>query len=291
MNMSQNTIGFLSLFVAAFLYGSQNVATRIAGGVFAPFQSTAIRVIIVILGLIWFVKWKPIQKKDWKWFALRSIGNIISSTGLFFAIAHISVGAALFSFYAGMILTSGIAGYIWYNEKITPIKIVSLVLTAIGLLLIYATKSGLVFNIYIFISVISGAGAAFWSVFSRPISSSYSLLQLVVVDSLFTAIAATGISVGLRESWSSMRLDSSLVSLVYLGFTQMFTGQLVTRGIKIIDAQIGSIILLNDTVIGIVLMYIFFREIPEITVILGGVCIFIASIWPAIAEHKKGKNI
>lgn len=283
--------GFISLFTAAFLYGSQNIATRVAGGAFGPFLSTSLRTLLVVFVLVWFVRWKKILTKDWKWFALRSFGNILSTTGLFFAISKIPVGTALFSFYAGMILTSGILGFFLYKERLTVVKICSLGLTAIGLLLIYLFNSGIAINMYVVVSVIGGAGASLWSVFSRPISSTYSLPQLVVVDSIITSLLCAGLSFGFHESWGVIQWGMPFYAILYLGLTQVFTGQLVTKGFKVVDAQIGSIILLNDTIIGMVLVYIFFREVPAMSVIFGGICIFIASILPVVVEHRKGKKI
>lgn len=288
--MTLQTTGFVSLFAAAFLYGSQNIATRIAGVTIAPFLSTSIRALVVVLLVVWFVPWKRVQASHVKWFFARSGANILSTTGLFFAIAKIPVGSALFSFYAGMILATTIVGYVWYKELLTRVKVLSLMLTALGLLSMYYTKMGFSFNVYIFIAALGGMCAGLWSIFSRPISTSYPLTQLVVLDNGLASILALCVSFVLQESWSGISIGMPLLSLSYLGLTQAFTGQLVAYGFRYIDGQVGSIILLNDTIIGIVLMMIFFKEIPTMPVLLGGICIFLASILPAVAEHKKGKN-
>lgn len=288
--MTEHTIGLLSLFTAAALYGSQNIATRIAGATVAPFLSTSIRALVVVLLVTWFVPWKRVVVSDIKWFLARSSANILSTTGLFFAIAKIPVGSALFSFYAGMILATTIVGHVWYKERMTRIKIISLLLTTIGLLSMYYTNTGFSFNIYIFIAAFGGMCAGLWSICSRPISKSYPLTQLVVLDNALAAILAIGVSLALQESWNGISIGVPLLSLSYLGLTQAFTGQLVAYGFRYIDGQIGSIILLNDTIIGIVLMMIFFKEIPTMPVLVGGVCIFLASILPAVAEHKKGNT-
>lgn len=288
--MSPTTAGFVSLFTAAFLYGSQNIATKIAGVSVAPFLSTSIRALVVVLLVIWFVSWKRVARKHILWFVARSSANILSTTGLFFAITKIPVGIALFSFYAGMILATTLVGSIWYNERMSRIKYISLILTVIGLLCLYLTNSGLVFNVYIFIAAFGGMCAGLWSIFSRPISGHYPLTQLVVLDNALAAIFAMGVSLLLQESWKGIYLGVPVLSLSYLGLTQAFTGQLVAYGFRYIDGQIGSIVLLNDTIIGIVLMALFFKEFPTMQVFIGGICIFLASILPAMVEHKKGRK-
>lgn len=285
--MSQSLLGTLALFTAALLYGSQNIATRITGVGFGPFLSTALRAFVVVIALFWFMKWKRIQPRDWKWFSLRAIGNVIATTCIFIAVNNMPIGAALFSFYAGLILSGGLFGILFYKEKMTAVKLVSLACTALGLALIYSNQSSLTFNLYFIIAVIGGIGGSLWSVFSRPITKSYSLVQLVVLDNLLAGVMALGISFLFKEPWTTVQMDQRLLAILYLGFTQVFTGQLVARGFKSVDAQIGSMILLNDSLFGLLFAYFIFHEAPHSLVLLGGVCVFLSSVIPAILEHKK----
>jgi drug/metabolite transporter (DMT)-like permease len=134
---------------------------------------------------------------------------------------------------------------------------------------------------------VGGIGGSMWSVFSRPITKTYSLRQLVVVDSIMTLLLSLVISLGLHESWKVIQLDQRLLAVVYLGFTQVFTGQLVAKGFKTVDAQVGSMILLNDTIFGILFAFFFFKEIVPFMVVIGGTCVFLSSILPILASHKK----
>lgn len=288
--MSDVLVGTLSLFGAAFLYGSQNVATRLTGISFGPFLSTALRALVVVIFLAGFVKWKKITQQDWKWFALRAIGNVIATTCIFIAVNKMSVGAALFSFYASLILSGGFFGMLFYKEKITTVKIASLLLTAIGLILIYSNQSRLTFNWYFVVAIIGGVGGSLWSVFSRPITKNYDLKQLVVVDSSITVLLSLLISLGLHESWQVVQFDQRLLAVLYLGFTQVFTGQLVAKGFKFVDAQVGSMILLNDSIFGILFAFLFFKEITPLLVILGGAFVFFSSILPIVTSRKNIVN-
>lgn len=274
------------MFGAAFLYGSQNIATRLTGISFGPFLSTALRALVVVVFLAGFVNWKRISRRDWKWFVLRAIGNVTATTCIFIAVNKMSMGAALFSFYASLILSGGLFGILFYKEKITLIKTISLLLTAIGLVLIYSNQSKLTFNWYFVVAIIGGIGASLWSVFSRPITKNYSLRQLVVVDSGITVLLSLLISFSLHEPWQVIKFDQRLLAVMYLGFTQVFTGQLVAKGFKSVDAQVGSMILLNDSIFGIIFAFLFFKEITPLLVILGGTFIFLSSILPIIASHK-----
>lgn len=284
--MSEILVGTLSLFGAAFLYGSQNVATRLTGISFGPFLSTALRALVVILFLAGFVQWKKIVKQDWKWFALRAVGNVIATTCIFIAVNKMSIGAALFSFYASLILSGGLFGVLFYKEKVTLVKTLSLLLTAVGLVLIYSNQSRLTFNWYFVIAILGGIGGSLWSVFSRPITNKYGLKQLVVVDSSITALLSFLISFSLHEPWQVVQFDQRLLAVLYLGFTQVFTGQLVAKGFKSVDAQVGSMILLNDSIFGIIFGFLFFKEVTPLLVILGGIFVFLSSILPIVASHK-----
>lgn len=285
--MSQSLLGTIALFTAALLYGSQNIATRITGVGFGPFLSTAFRAFVVVIILFWFMKWKKIRTSDWKWFYLRAIGNVIATTCIFIAVNNMPIGAALFSFYAGLILSGGLFGIVFYKEKMTTVKLISLACTALGLALIYSNQSSLAFNLYFIIAVIGGVGGSLWSVFSRPITKTYNLVQLVVLDNLLAGLMALGVSFLFKEAWMTVQMDSRLLAVFYLGLTQVFTGQLVARGFRSVDAQIGSMILLNDSLFGMIFAYLIFHEAAHPMVILGGICIFLSSIIPAILEQKK----
>jgi drug/metabolite transporter (DMT)-like permease len=285
--MSSTLVGTVSLFLAAFLYGSQNIAARLTGIEFGPFLATALRNATVVFCLVWFVKWVRIQRNDWKWFSLRAVSNTIATTGLFFAINKMPVGMALFSFYASMMISSAIIGSIVYKEKMTLIKGVSLAITALGLSLVNLTNTSITFNWASIIVIIGGIGCSLWSIFSRPVSAKYSLKQLVFIDNAIAGLMALAISFSLHEQWQAVTFDVRLLGVLYMGLTQVFTGQLVAKGYKHVEAQIGSVILLNDTVIGMILAFLVFHETTSLMVILGGICIFLASIIPAIADHRK----
>src|SRR5205085_1985106 len=149
------------------------------------------------------------------------------------------------------ILSGALFGILFYKEKLTQIKILTLLLTAFGLTLIYLNQSGFAFSFYIFIAIIAGIGGSIWTVFSRPLSNTYSLTQMTVIDSALTFVMALVVSFLLREPWPIPFVNSNFnlllfVAVFYLGMTQLFTGSLIARGFKTVDAQIGSIILLND---------------------------------------------
>lgn len=285
--MSSTLLGTLSLFLAAFLYGSQNIATRLTGVEFGPFLATGLRNATVVVCLLWFMKGISIKSADWKWFFLRSFGNIVATTSIFIAVNRMSVGTALFSFYASMMIFSAVIGFIFYKEKMTLIKGISLAITALGLSLLNLNNASISLNWAWLIAIIGGLGASLWSIFSRPISNKYSLKQLVFIDNAIAGLMALTISFFLHEQWQGVKFDIRLLGVLYMGLTQVFTGQLVAKGYKHVEAQIGSVILLNDTVIGMILAFLIFNETASLMVILGGLCIFIASIIPAIAQHKK----
>lgn len=279
------TTGIVALFVAAFFYGSQSIGSRLVGMEFGPFLSTAFRAAVIVLILMWFVRWQQIRPADWKWFGLRALGNVIATTFIFIAVNKMPVGAALFSFYAGLILSGGIFGVVFYREHITTVKLISLACTTVGLFLVYSAQSQMAFNWYVVIAVLGGVGGSVWTVFSRPITKSYSLVQLALVDGALMAVVAFGLACLLHEPIHAVPLDSHLWAVVYLGFTQVVTGQLVPYGFKSVDAQIGSTILLNDSVFGMILVYLIFHEATPPLVILGGVCIFCSSLIPALLER------
>ena len=284
--MKSSTIGLLSLFSAAFIYGSQSIGTRALGTFYSPFLVTGLRSLMVVLLLVWFVKWKKVASVDWKWILFRSGGNVLSTVCLFIAINQMSVGVSLFLFYAGMIISGTLFGIVFYKEKMSPVKIFSMLLTVIGLMTIYLSQTTLNISFYMLVAFVGGVGASLWSVFSRPISHRYALPQLVVTDHIVSGLLAFLISLSIGESWGASFFHPKMLAVAYLGLTQVFTGQLVATGFRYVDAQIASVILLNDTIIGMLLTYGIFGETVPFIVIVGGACIVLSSVIPAVITYR-----
>jgi drug/metabolite transporter (DMT)-like permease len=134
---------------------------------------------------------------------------------------------------------------------------------------------------------IAGVGTGTWNTFSKKISGRYSDIQLNFTDFSFSCVFMLALSLLFREQWVAPALN--LLWLANALFIVMFisTGQLIVYGFRRLDAQAGSLIMLTEVLFGIVLAYLFYREIPSVWAFVGGAFIITAIVLPEIRWKRK----
>lgn len=286
MKHSEETKGIAGLIAATFIYSFFGILTRIVGFEIPVFYASAIRglVSLAVLAILLFGKrlWISIKRADFLWFFIRSVGGFFGFIGSYFAFYYIPIGTAYFIFYGGSTIAGYFFGRFLFAEKITRIKLLSLMLALAGLLLIYAQSIGGGNALWMGMAFIGGLGTGVWNTFSKKISGHYSDLQLNFIDFSFSVVFMLILSFLFREHWVAPALN--VIWLANALFVVMFlsTGQLMVYGFKRLDAQIGSLIMLSEVLFGVVLGYLFYREIPSDWAILGGVLVITAIVLPEI---------
>jgi len=290
MKFNEEMKGIISLIVATIIYSFFGVLTRIIGFEIPVFYGSATRglVSLIILAILLFGKhlWKAIKRTDWLWFFLRSVGGFFGFMGSYFSFYYIPMGTAYFIFYGGSTISGYFFGRFLYAEKITRVKLLSLILALSGLLLIYAQSIGVGNALWMGAAFIGGIGTGTWNTFSKKISGHYSDIQLNFMDFSFSFIFTLILSLLFREQWVMPDLNN--IWLANALFIVMFlsTGQLMVYGFKRLDAQIGSLIMLSEVLFGVILGYLFYREIPSYWATLGGILVITAIMLPEVRWKK-----
>jgi len=282
-------IGFSSLLAATFLYGFFGIFTRIIGFklplFFACWTRTLISAIILFLPFLFLKNWVTVKKNDMKWIVARATSGLFGFFGSYIAFYNISIGTAYFIFYAGTLIWGYFLGRILFKEKLTFIKIVSLFLALGGLLLIYSLNFRTTNFIYALSALISGFGSATWSIFSKKISGRYSALQLNFMDTFIMFLMVFILSLMIKEPWSWPNFSTPwLASLLFAGIF-ILTGQLMIYGFKHLDAQIGSLIMLTEVLFGIILGFLFYKEVISLSILIGGLIIIFSIILPQFRKN------
>lgn len=278
-------IGISSILFSTFIYGFFGVLTRIIGFkiplFFQSWTRSLFTVLILIIPVIAHSKWQKIRKKDVKWLILRSIGGIMGFVGSFVAFLYIPFGLAYFIFYAGSTISGYILGRLLFKEKLTTVKIISLILALVGISFIYSfSLPTFDKSIYVLYALISGFGTAVWNVFSKKISGNYSALQLNFADTLISCLISFAISFFIKEAWPWKTLSTLI--LPNLLFIALFfsTGQFMIYGFKHLDVHIASLLMLAEILFGIILGFIFYKEVVSSSAMIGGIIIVTAIILP-----------
>lgn len=282
--------GIIGLVIASFFYGIQGIFIRFIGtdfGVFYPFAIRGFIIAGILFILLYLNKtYKKIESRDYKWFLLMPISGVVSFIIIFIAYNNIAIGTVLFVYYAGLVISGFISGYLLFKEKLNKVKVLSLALSLAGLFLVFSTSILQKELFYLIITFISGVASSFWFIFSKKISS-YPFSQILAVDSLVAFIISLSLSVLLKEHLSFPSLSIQWISVFGLTAVSLGAFLLSIYGFRFLQAQIASLVLLLEVIFGIFLAWIFFTEVPTAQVLLGGTLILVGSALPNLSFEKR----
>src|SRR5689334_17367398 len=139
--MHDNLKGALFVSLSAVFFATYGVWSHIMGNTFGDFfqgwtRGLAISLVLLAIG-IGTKNLKKIQKKDLVWFGIISCAGGLNQAPYFYAFKNISIGTATLLFYSSLTISSYLLGKLFFEEKITLVKLLSLVLAIFGMCLIF----------------------------------------------------------------------------------------------------------------------------------------------------------
>jgi len=287
----QHLLGLTALLSSAFLYGFFAIFTRTVGFelplFFASFSRNLIGLVFLLIPMIVWGKWKKMKGKDVKWFAFRGLGGLFGFVGSYLAFYNMGIGITYFIFYASTAVSGYIMGSVFFGERITVSKLVSLFLAFLGLAFIYSFNLKDIDVIYGAYAALSGVGSALWNICSKKISYSYPAIQLNFIDFGVSLIFSFILSITLKEMWVMPAASSLWGANILFSLMFVVTGQLMIYGFKYIEAQTGTLIMLSEVVFGILLGYVFYHEVMGWYTVIGGLFIMGAIALPEMVQRKR----
>ena len=179
-----------------------------------------------------------------------------------------------------MITAGFISGKVFFNEKMIITKKISLIFCFVGLSIIYRFSVSGSQTIFVLLAIISGFATGIWNTISKKFSSNYSNSQIILMDSA-SGIVASFLGVLLFKELFFANTSSVKYFWVFLyALVSTLNVGLVVYGFKNLEAQIGSIILPIEIIFATIFSYLIFREIPNVSTLIGGLFIILAAILP-----------
>lgn len=245
MNNGSQGKAYGLIFVTFFIWGSVYVAGKMASNTMPAFLVACLRCVISMIPL-WMMsrKYLParIEREDWRYFWL------IGFLGYFFCIQSIQLGiqltgatmASLVNALTPVAIT--ILAAILLKEKITPVKVVCLILALAGTWIITSGASTQGEMLGILVVLLGMTGFATASVLMRRLTAKYP--PVLVTTLSMTLSLCFHIPVGIVSAVTQpfTVTAGSILVILYLGFAGSGLGQVTwTRALALLPASTCSL--------------------------------------------------
>lgn len=288
------TYGISLILIASLLFASYGVWAKLIGSGMDPFFQGWSRAVLIILFLLPVLYYKklivPIDKKDWRWFAVFLTFTAGTQAPLFYAFTHMDIGSATLLFFVSMLLTMYVVGFLFLGEKITKAKILSFILAGSGMYFIFSFSLIAFTVLAAAMAMLNGVASGGEISSSKKLSDKYSTLYITWLSWVIILITNAPISFFLGERMFMPSFD--IVWLWQLGYTvaSMLAFWLIIEGLKHVEAGTGGLLGLLEIIFSIALGILFFSEKLSTQIVIGSVLILVAAALPHLQELIKNRK-
>ena len=261
------------------------------GGAFGEFSQAWTRGLIlfaVIMLLNTKMRFlKKIEKKDWKWFLIIATAGGLNQAPYFLGFEHLTIGTATMLFYAALVVGGYILGKIFFKEKMTSVKILSLVIAILGMLLIYGFSLTSSQFFPASMTILAGLMGASAIILSKKLIGNYHELQIMVGYFALQVIFNWPLAWIMNDPIPVIAINPAWLGQLGYATAMILANMAVITGFKYLEASIGSLIGLAEILFGVAFGMILFGESLGMGVIAGGICIVVAAALPSLIELDK----
>lgn len=279
---------------SALCYGTYGVWSRFLGKDFGVFYQGWVHAAIILAALLPIglvgKQLKPIKKSDRIWFAVTMIFTVFTQAPLYFAFNHLPLGTATFIFYGIYIITSYLVGWFFLSEKMTAVKIFSLVIAFLGLLLTFSLSLAVFSAGAMLLAALNGFASGGEIATSKKSTERYSSFQLSFYSWFFILITHLPLSIIMNERQLAPTFSFEWLAMLGYSAASLFGSWLVIEGYRHVDASIGGLIGLFEIIFSVLFGIILFNDHLTLSVIIGGVIIIIAAVLPDVYALKHPKS-
>ena len=245
MDTARQTKAYGLIFITFFIWGSVYVAGGIAGNGMPSFLVASLRCLISMIPL-WLMSAKcfpiRIEREDMKYFFM------IGFLGYFVTIQSIQLGILLTGSSMASLINAltpvavTILAALILKERITPVKILCLVLALAGTFVITsgASTQGELFGVLAVLAGVISFGTA--SVLMRKVTAKYPPVVVTTVSMTLSLIFNIPVAVASALTQPVHPNAAGIIALLYLGFVGSGLGQVTwTRALSILPASTCSL--------------------------------------------------
>jgi drug/metabolite transporter (DMT)-like permease len=289
--MKSSNKGILFILASTIMFGSYGVWSVLIGNSFGVFYQGWTRTLLIAVVLFPIVYFRKeivrIKKQDWKWLSVFLISTSLTQAPIFYAFTHMDIGTATLLFFVGMILTMYVFGFIFLGEKLTRIKIISLVIACVGL---YVTFS---FSIIAFsllaaaMALLNGVATGVELASSKKLTGSYSPLYVTWLSWAVIAVTNMVASLALGEVQYMPALSLAWLYLGIYAVVSLLGFWFAIEGYKNTEAGVGGLLGLLEVIFAVIFGIVLFNQPLSLQVALGAILILLAAALPHFVSLRK----
>lgn len=282
--MKQLNKGVIYLLLSGICYAFMSVLIRLLATEIPIFSQIFLRYIVATTAAFSFAKFTKTELK------MRNIGDYVimlviavlgyAFSSIFFtlAILNTTIASATFIFSIYVVITP-ILGFFLLREKISKFTLFAVCLSILGLYLLL-NPSNLTTPLGGIFALVSAVFQAIYLVGSRKLRK-YTAKTLLFYSTFCGVISLGIISFlfernfyisGIGQNIFSISTTSWIIIFLF-GLDNFLAWLFLNKGLQTVKAGTSSIILLIEPVLASILGVIFYKELPQITSILGMVII------------------
>lgn len=293
--MNKKVSGTSYILLSAFFYGTYGVWSRMMVNSFGEFSQAWTRgllLLVVVLLLNLKLKFfKRIKKTDWKWFIAIAMAGGINQAPYFLGFEHLTIGTATLLFFAALVVGGYILGKVFFDEKITTVKMVSLVIAILGMLSIYGFSLTPSQIFPASMTVLAGLLGASTVVLPKKLVGNYHELQIMIGYFVLQVVFNLPLALVLNNPVPNISLDTAWLGQLGYAVSMMFANLAAIAGFARLEPSVGSLIGLAEILFGVVFGIVLFGESLGLGVVIGGALILTSAILPNLPKSLQGRSL
>jgi drug/metabolite transporter (DMT)-like permease len=283
--------GSFYILLSSFFFGTYGVWARLIGtsldNLFQVWVRSLLILVVIVPITVITKQFKPVKHRDMPWIVLYTGAGALTVAPIFYAYNIIGIGSATLLFYASLTIISYLSGIISFGEKMTLIKIMSLILALAGLVFIFNLSVAGNTTLAAFAAIIAGSAAGIEVTYTKKVSEKYSALELSIFTWAVILISHIILSLILGETWTPVSLNIPWIAVAGYAVSSLLAFFLVVLGFKYSEPSVASIVGLLEIIFAIVFGIVLFSEALSLNIVLGCALITIAAVLPNIKESMR----
>ncbi len=282
--------GFGALLGAALLYGTFSIYSRVLDNDFTGFQLNFFVNSVFFLVSLGYAIFSGAQlrlpKTGKKFILLYGLLFGIAATFYIMAILQAKVATVIFGINTSGLIVSLLTGSIFFHEKFSMKKAVSLLFAFAGLIFFTYPLSFQSLDIGLLLGLLVGCLGVLANTVGKRATGKSTDMLLILARGVGPIVSSLVLILANHQPLLPPVSSISVLIILLFGVSILFASKAVLYGFTNFDLNLGTIVLSAELVFATFLAAVFFKEYPSTMELLGCAFIFAAILFSNLKAKK-----